>query len=63
MQAEATSHAGKVRDSRQALEEAASRASRTTQVGYMPPRTFLRLPAPASENPASFIALRLRLTM
>ncbi|CAL5228582.1 g11742 [Coccomyxa viridis] len=30
-QAEAASHAGKVRDGRQALEEAASRASRTTQ--------------------------------
>ena len=32
LQAEAASHAGQVRDRRQALEEAASRASRTTQV-------------------------------
>ena len=35
VQAEAASHAGKVRDRRQALEEAASTSARATQVGIL----------------------------
>ena len=48
VQAEAASHAGKVRDRQQAVEEAISTSARATQVG------ILLVPLPSCKQPGPF---------